>query len=466
MSEPLPRSALAGVVWPAATAPAASAVRALQWQFERSERWPAERLQAQQFQQLAALLDHCAATVPYWRTRLAQAGLPAGGTLTPASWQRLPVLTRSAVRAAGAALHATPVPPQHGRLLQVSTSGSTGVPLVCHKTDVTRLFWHAAVVRETLWHGLDPAGRLAIIAGDPGRAAPPPDGLALAGWGPSLAAAFQTGPAARLDIQAPVPAQADWLRRQDPDCLLSWASNIAALARHCLDAGIRLPRLRAVRSVAEPVAPALRALCRAAWGATVIDAYSAEETGYIALQCPESELYHVLAEDVLLEVLDDAGAPCAPGQAGRVVVTPLHNFAMPLLRYEIGDGAVPGGRCRCGRTLPTLTRVLGRLRDRLLLPGGERRFAVNPSEAFAAIAAVQRYQIAQVAPELLEIRLVARAALTPAETATLADALADALGHRFALRLVYLDGFSRRPGQKFRDVVCELDATGAAAPQP
>jgi phenylacetate-CoA ligase len=457
MSDPLPRSSVAGVAWPAIGDHGANGLLALQWQFARSERWPAEQLQARQFRQIAALLEHCAAHVPFWRERLARAGIMPGRALSPELWRRLPVLTRPEVRHAGAALHATPPPTHHGALLHVSTSGSTGVPLTCLKTELTRLFWHGAVLREMLWHGLDPGGTLAIIAEDGKRTAPPPDGRTLADWGPSVARVFATGPAALLDIQAPVAAQAAWLRRRDPDYLLSWASNIETLARHCLEAGIRPPRLRAVRSVAEPVTPALRALCRAAWGATLIDAYSAEETGYIALQCPETTQYHVLAEDILVEVLDEAGAPCAPGQAGRVVVTPLHNFAMPLLRYELGDAAVPGGPCRCGRGLPTLTRIAGRLRDRLLLPGGERRFALNPSEAFAGVPAIRRYQIAQVAPDLLEIRLVARQPLTAEEQATLADALADSLGHRFALRYVYRESFDRSPGRKFRDVVCEIE---------
>lgn len=60
--------------------------------------------------------------------------------------------------------------------------------------------------------------------------------------------------------------------------------------------------------------------------------YSANEVGYIALQCPRTEVYHVLSEGALVEVLDEHGQACAPGAIGRVVVTPLHNFAMPLFR--------------------------------------------------------------------------------------------------------------------------------------
>jgi phenylacetate-coenzyme A ligase PaaK-like adenylate-forming protein len=61
-----------------------------------------------------------------------------------------------------------------------------------------------------------------------------------------------------------------------------------------------------------------------------------------------------------VEVLDEEGRPCAPGETGRVVATSLNNFAMPLIRYETGDTAEVGAPCPCGRGLPVLTRIMGR----------------------------------------------------------------------------------------------------------
>src|SRR3546814_9801972 len=75
-------------------------------------------------------------------------------------------------------------------------------------------------------------------------------------------------------------------------------------------------------------------LCRDVWGLKIADLYSTQEAGYLALQCPEHEHYHVQSEAVLLEVLDEEDRPCRPGEVGRVVVTPLTNFAMPMIRYR------------------------------------------------------------------------------------------------------------------------------------
>jgi phenylacetate-CoA ligase len=127
--------------------------------------------------------------------------------------------------------------------------------------------------------------------------------------------------------------------------------------------GIRFPRLREVRTSGEPVGATTRQLCRDAWNVPVTDVYAAAEAGCIALQCPGSEHYHVQSESVLVEVLDGWNRACAPGTVGRVVVTTLQNFAMPLVRYDIGDLAEVGAPCPCGRGLPVLTRIAGRVRD-------------------------------------------------------------------------------------------------------
>ena len=88
--------------------------------------------------------------------------------------------------------------------------------------------------------------------------------------------------------------------------------------------------------------------------------YTCQEAGYLALQCPDYPHFHVQSENVLLEVVDDVGQPCGPGEVGRVLITSLNNFATPLIRYELGDYAEVGAPCPCGRGLPVLKRIMGR----------------------------------------------------------------------------------------------------------
>ena len=110
---------------------------------------------------------------------------------------------------------------------------------------------------------------------------------------------------------------------------------------------------RAVSTMSAAVDDTLRAQCRDVLGVPIVHNYTAAEAGWMALQCPSCDSFHVQSEVCLLEVLDDANRQVAPGEVGRVVVTPLHGFAMPLLRYDIGDEAEWGGlapvgaACRC-----------------------------------------------------------------------------------------------------------------------
>lgn len=163
-------------------------------------------------------------------------------------------------------------------------------------------------------------------------------------------------------------ASTDLLVARRPAYLVAYPPLAGALARQCIKRGIELPQLREVAAYGEPVEDATRTDCLAAWNIPVHDRYSAEEVGYIALQCPEDPVVHVQSESVYLELLDCDGQPVPSGQAGRVVVTALHNFASPLLRYELGDWAIAGALCECGRGLPVLQRVLGRDRNCLHLP--------------------------------------------------------------------------------------------------
>ena len=141
--------------------------------------------------------------------------------------------------------------------------------------------------------------------------------------------------------------------------------------------------------------------------------YSTQEVGYITLQCPKSEHHHVQAEGVFIEILDDNGSPCRPGEMGKVIATPLHNLAMPLIRYDVGDYAEFGEPCPCGRGLPVLRRIMGRSRNLLRLPSGERIFPYFHDGLFREIAPVRQFQVVQIHPQRFDVRLVTERPLTP-----------------------------------------------------
>ncbi|MBI5790976.1 MAG: phenylacetate--CoA ligase family protein [Rhodocyclales bacterium] len=427
-------SALPGLRFPALPAAHVLPRLAMFQQIEASQWLAPEALRDWQFAQLDALLRHVRATVPGYGSRLAQAGLDGERPCTPADWARLPLLTRRDLQSNGRRLASNSVPVEHGAIVALSTSGSTGEPVEVLRSGLDQLMWQAIGLRDHAWHGRDLAGTLCVIrAGVPAM----PDDKAHANWGAATADLFATGPCHALSIDTDVSRQAAWLRRHDPHYLLSYPSNLAALL-DLLEPGA-LPRLREVRSIGEMLPQELRDAVLARWGVPVVDHYSCNEVGSIALQCPVSGLYHVQSESLLVEVLDAQGAPCAPGAIGSVVLTTLHGFAQPLLRYELRDHAEVGPACPCGRGLPTLRRIVGRTRNMLTLPGGEKRWPLVGFAEYRAIAPIRQYQMVQTSLDALELRLVVERPLSAVEEAALTAVVQRSLGHPFALRFDYRD---------------------------
>lgn len=445
-------SALTGIGWPAVPAPRAAAALAIQFQLDRSQWLAPEELRGLQFRQLDAVVRHAAATVPFYRETWRGAVDPARA-LSREQFDSLPLLTRNELQANFAGLTSTAVPEAHGRTGVVRTSGSTGQPVEVAKTELTELFWRAVLLREHRWFERDLGGKLASIRqGVPEAEA--------ASWGSATDELVQTGPRATLPMSADIDTQLAWLERQQPDYLLTYPSNLAELARSALERGARLPRLREVRTFGEHLGAETRALARSAWSVPVTDAYSTVEAGYLALQCPAHEHYHVQSETVLVEVLDERGRPCAAGDTGRVVVTTLTNFAMPLVRYDIGDYAQVGAACGCGRGLPVLERIVGRVRNMLVTADGKRYWPMLGTRSIMEIAPVRQYQLVQKAYDLIEARIVPAVELRAEQEDALRRHLLSRLPSGLRLQFVYLDHIARGPGGKFEDFVSELGAGG------
>ena len=445
------QSGHASVVWPALPNPETARLAALLMQLEESQWWTAAQHRERQLLQAGALLHHAYRQLPFYRDRLAQAGFVPGKPVTPAVWARIPVLTRAELQAAGPALHSPELPAGHGGTYEISSSGSTGRPVKALGTALVQLMWHAITLREHLWHRRDFSGLLAAIRSLPNGVALYPDGARGQDWGRSTKGIYRTGQSALLSIVSRTEEQAEWLQRVQPDYLLTYPSALRDLLLHCRDRGIGFPRLREVRTLSELLPPETRALCREVWGLKIADMYSTQETGYIALQCPIEEHYHIQAEVILVEVLNDDDEACRPGEVGQVVVTPLTNFAMPMIRYAVGDLAEVGAPCSCGRGLPILKRILGRARDMLAYPDGRKAWPLLGDMFYTQIPEIRQFQIVQHAVDDIEVKVVAERPLTAAEEDKLREWLHYRSGHPFPVRVTYHREIPRSAGGKFQD---------------
>lgn len=458
-----------GISWPLvpATGDQRQIILSLIAQFEESERLPEPEIRARQLRQLGRLLAHARATVPFYRRRFQAVAIADAARPKAEEWAQLPRIDRRDIQAAGETLHSNAVPRGHGRISHIHTSGTTGRPVRVLRTGINSSFWGAFTLRDHLWHRRHLKGKLAAIRHAEKGVDAYPRGSRSRTWGPT-GLVFETGPAVGLNINCTAAEQAEWLLRENPDYLLTHPTVAYRLATYCLENGIRFGKLKQVLTISEAMRPGLRDLCRAAWEVNVADIYTSRDVGYMALQCPEHDHYHVQAEGVYLEVLDGDGRPAAPGEIGRVVVTPLHNFAMPLIRYEIGDYAEVGEHCPCGRNLPVIRRILGRQQDMATLPTGEKRWTLLSTgniESFLKIAPIRQYQFVQKDLRTFEVRLVVEHDLTDGEKEKIRDWVREKFDYPFDVVFSFVDDIPRTKSGKYRDFVSEVAESGVASEQ-
>jgi phenylacetate-CoA ligase len=442
-------SALPGIVWPALPSTQAASVLAILYQLERSQWLRPEALREMQRRQLAVLLAHAYLTVPYYREKFG-ADFDPQSAASPAAFAALPLLRRRDLLDGYESLKSEALPAGHGGVGELRTSGSSGSPVRVLASGLAGALWKALTLRDHAWHGRDLGRKLAVIRRTPSSRSD--------NWGPATHGIARTGPCVTQDVNAGVTAHLDWLVSERPSYLLTYPSLLAELAKAALRRGAALVGLREARTLGEALGPDVRALCREAWGVQLTDVYSAEEVGYIGLQCPENEHYHVQSEGVLLEVLDERGKPCEPGQIGRVVVTTLHNFAMPLIRYELGDYAKVGEPCPCGRGLPVLQSIAGRVNNMLVTADGGRYWPVFGMRAAQDFARIRQHQFVQTRFDLVEARLVVDTPLSPDQEEKLRRHMEQGVPAGMRVKIVYRDAIPRTAGGKFQDFVCEVRA--------
>ena len=426
--------------------------------FSDSQAWPADRFSQGQPKQLISLLRWAVENSPYYRVlgMRAKKLIPLVGKPSPfwEMWRELPLLTKTMLRTDGVRIHARSVPPDHLPIGLTVTSGSTGIPVEVRTTQVTRLLWEALTLREHLWHGRDFSKRLGSIRyRDPDKR--DPLGTDLDSWGTPVANLYSTGPASVIHNGLPIKAYVEWMKRFDPHYLLTYPSIAAELIPAMKSVSEKPFSLEEIRFIAEPFGSELEEQLKSKWGIRATDIYSANEVGYIAFRCPEQGKLHVQSETILVEILDEAGLPCAPGQQGRVVVTPLHNFATPLIRYELGDYATLGHPCSCGRSSPVIEKVLGRVRNLLRTPNGD----ISWPSGFTHIRAVKpilQSQWVQTSLDTIQLRVVLERSLTESETQEVTSRVQFVLGYPFKVEIVAVNQVERGPTGKFEEFLSLL----------
>jgi phenylacetate-CoA ligase len=205
----------------------------------------------------------------------------------------------------------------------------------------------------------------------------------------------------------------DTIRRERPDVLAGYGQALADLARFVNRENLRTWDTIPVIYGAERLWAHDRADLAQAFGPAVFETYGCREVMLIASECPSHDGMHLSMETLLTEVVvreaDGSVRAAQPGELGEVLVTDLTNFAIPFIRYSNGDLAVAGKSdpCACGRTLPRLGSVEGRVTETLLDGTGARVNGLVFNVVIAHLAhAIRQFQVVQHKDRAVTLRVV------------------------------------------------------------
>lgn len=420
---------------------------------DRTQWYSLADLEKIQERELKNIVLHHSVQSPWFKQYIADQGLSPTDLYTLGGLKKLRPMTKRDIQDAGKDFFAVDVPDQHKPAKEISTSGSTGQPITVLKTRLDSVIWHAMTMRDHIWWDRNAQGQklTAIKAGIPIR-------VEHSMWGAPMSIFVNTGASQGLPVWMTIEEQLKAVEDFQPDVMILHAGVLMGFVTLWERKGYTLTNLKHCRNISDTVSDDLRDRFKSLSGLEIEDSYSCSETGTVAIQCPVSKLYHTMMETLIVEVLDKDGNPCQEGEEGRIVITDLYNTANPIIRYDIGDYAIVGGDCVCGRNHRTFTRVLGRERNLLKLPNGHRFWPRAGRYEMQKVAPVRQWQIVQHTLDDIELRVVTDEPLTDKQREDLTEVFSNAIEEFAPVRVTwYKDSIPPNEGGKFEESICLVE---------
>lgn len=246
----------------------------------------------------------------------------------------------------------------------------------------------------------------------------------------------------------------DALRKHRIQWLTGYAVSYYVLAKFILEKGLKVPPLKAVITTSEKLLPEMRQVMQDAYGCRVYEEYSTVENVLFASECQHGRL-HVSPDVAIVEILRPDGTPCQSDEMGEVVTTSLVREYQPFIRYRLGDLAIwDATPCPCGRTMPALKEVVGRIEDVVIGPDG--RQMVRFHGVFLDQPHVREGQIIQEALNRIRVRIVPTNGFGSADSRAIIHRVQQRLGSRVEVIVELVNQIPRTPAGKFQAVVSLL----------
>lgn len=248
------------------------------------------------------------------------------------------------------------------------------------------------------------------------------------------------------------------LRRHKPEWGTGYAVSFYLLGKFILSEKIEPPQLRSIITTSEKLTPEMRSVIEEAFQCRVFEEYSTVENALFAGECEYGRL-HVSPDACIVEIIRPDGTPCLPGEVGEVVATCLIRTHQPLIRFRLGDLAAWDDRpCTCGRRMPVIREVVGRIEDVVIGPDG--RQMVRFHGVFVNQPHVQEGQVIQESLSQITVRVVPTKEYTEDDTRDIIQRIQQRLGANVDVKVELVTHIPRTKTGKFQAVISHLKKDG------
>ena len=412
-----------------------------------------DELKKIQWKRLKALLDFVYHKNTFYKRLFEKIGIQPSDIKSFNEFKKLPIISKNEIRSNSHEMVSDGF--DSNKLLEFKTGGSTGVPLKLKITEECSEMRNAVARRHDTWAGWHVGEPIAAVWGNPPQRKKTKE----------ILRHFLIQPIIYLDTMnlndTAVKNFAQKWKKTKPTLLFGHSHSIYSLAKYISDLAVSEIKPVAIITSSMMLIPHERSFIESVFKAPVTDRYGCEEVSLIASQCELHDGYHMNIEHLYIEFLDEKGNDVPLGEPGRIVVTDLMNYAMPFIRYDVGDIGICSGRmCSCGRGLPVMDSIVGRTADFLVKKDGSKVAGVSLIEnTLTKIDGIEQMQLIQSDLDSLEICIVANNGFTKERENELVQYFENLFDIRGYVHIKRVNEIARDPSGKYRFSISKVNPT-------
>ncbi|MCP4706398.1 MAG: phenylacetate--CoA ligase family protein [candidate division Zixibacteria bacterium] len=414
-------------------------------QLQKSQFLPIETIRENQWTKIKSILEHSYSNNTFYQNHFKKANVHPRDIKNWDDYSKIPFLTKDDIRANSDDIISKDFCKED--MMYKRTGGSTGVPIRLYVDQYAMNFKRAATHRHNEWANYLPGMKRAALWGDTDKEYGFREKLYINLYERTIY--LDTLKMDEIYLREFV----DKMLKFKPKILFGHGHSLYFFAKYLKDSGCRKINLDGIISTAETLSPEERLVMEELFGNIIYDRYGCEELSIIASECDEHDGLHINAEGLFVEVI--GGDSTTPGE---LVITDLVNKGMPFIRYKVGDMAtVLDKPCACGRGLPRLGKVFGRVTDILYTPEGKKISGVSILDTFIIhIKGFKQMQIIQNELNCIEFKIIKDITYNEESLRILSETVPKIFGKNMNLKIEFVDKISRTPRGKYQFTICNL----------